>query len=239
MNKIILTIAFVLAATIQSFAHYLWIETNATGIINQEQEIRVYFGEFTYGVIETVGNEAFEKVKNFTVWVVDANGNKSELTVVAKENYYLAKYTPSTNGTYTVLLNNNKIDVADYTKYDFGIIKTHYHAVTKFQVGEDFSENIVSSNEDGITLKDIYTDKNEVKLQVLYKNKVLSEYEVTVFMKDQWKKKLTTDKEGIVSFKRLFETKYIVEVTNKEEVFGVYKGVKYEAIWHCVTYCIK
>ena len=38
----------------QSFAHHFWIETNLQGVMGQEQEIRVYFGEYTYGVVEIV-----------------------------------------------------------------------------------------------------------------------------------------------------------------------------------------
>lgn len=237
MKKLILTLTFVLIATAQTFAHYLWIETNPTGILNQEQEIRVYFGEYTYGLIEKVNGEAFPKVKGFTLWVVDEKGNKTELQVKATENYYLAKFTPKSDGTYTVLLNNNSIDVIDYTKYDFGIFKTHYHSVTKIQVGKNIKET-VTQNDSGITVKNISTSVNEVKLQVLYKNEVLPKNEVKIYMPDLWSKTLETDKDGIISFKLPWSTKYIVETTFKEEIPGNYKNVDYEFIWHCVTYCI-
>lgn len=238
MKKIILILTFVLIATTQSFAHYLWIETNPTGVLNQEQEVRVYFGEYTYGLTEKINGEAYSKVKFFTLWVVDEKGNKTELVVVATEDYYLAKFTPITNGTYTILLNNNNIDVIDYTKYDFGIFKTHYHSVTKIQVGKKL-QNTIASNKNGITIKNVSTDNKEVKLQVLFKNKALAKNEVKVFVADQWSKTLETDENGFVSFKLPWNTKYIVETTLKEEVPGIYKNEKYEFIWHCVTYSIQ
>lgn len=238
MKKIIFTIAFVLVATIQSFAHYLWIETSATGILNQEQEVRVYFGEYTYGLVEKVEEEAYQKVKNFTLWVVDASGNKTALEFTAKKDYYLANFTPTSNGTYTVVLDNNNIDVIDYSQYDFGIFKTHYHSVAKVQVGDVVNETL-PSNKNGISLKKVSTLDDEVKLQVFYKNKVLAKNELKIFVADNWSKTLETDEEGLVSFKLPWDTKYIVETTIKEEVPGVYKDEKYEFIWHCVTYCIQ
>ncbi len=237
MKKIFLTLAFILIATIQTFAHYLWIETNPTGHINQEQEIRVYFGEYTYGVIEKVNGEAFPKVKDFTLWVINEKGQKTELKVSEAENYYAAKFTPKSNGTFTILLNNNNIDVIDYTEYNFGIFKTHYHSVAKIQVGDKKHET-VANNKNGITIKDISTNNNEIALQVLFKNKDLAKNEVKIFVADQWSKTLETDENGLVTFQLPWETKYVVETTFKEEVPGSFNEKEYEFIWHCVTYTI-
>ncbi|HBK70954.1 MAG TPA: DUF4198 domain-containing protein [Flavobacteriaceae bacterium] len=238
MKKSILALVFILFATTQSFAHYLWIETNLEGKIGQEQEIRVYFGEYTHGVIEKVNGESFPKVKDFTLWVIDASGKKTELKVTAAEDYYLAKFTPTTNGAYTVTLNNNNIQVFDFTKYDFGIFKTHYHSIAKIQVGDKL-QNTITSNKTGITLKDVSVSKKEKKLQVLYKNKPLPKNEVKIFVTDQWSKTLKTDENGFVSFKLPWQAKYLVEVTKKEEVPGVFRDEKYDFIWHCATYCIE
>ncbi|TYP98145.1 putative GH25 family protein [Tenacibaculum adriaticum] len=237
MKKSILTILLALFATMQTFAHFLWIETSPTGKINREQEIRVYFGEYNYDVIEKVDGEAFPKVKDFTLWVVDPSGTKTELKTTAFEEYYSTKFTPTKKGTYTVLLNNNKIDVVDYTQYDFGIFKTHYHSVTKIQVGGK-NQDTVASNNEGITVKHVSDSPKEVKLQVLYKNKPLAKNEVKVFISDLWSKTLHTDDNGFVSFKLPWKTKYIIETTIKEEVPGKYKGEDYQFIWHCVTYSI-
>lgn len=238
MKKSILTILFIATVSMQSFAHYLWIETSPTGVINQEQEIKVYFGEYTYGVIEKVNGEAFPAVKDFTLWVVDENGKKTVLKVTAKEDHYITYYTPKSNGTYTILLNNNAIDVIDYTQYDFGIFKTHYHSITKFEVGESKTAT-VTQNKSGITIKNIPVSNEDVKLQVLYKNKALAKNEVKIYVSDLWSKTLETDADGFISFKLPWRTKYIVETTIKEEVPGTYKGEYYEFIWHCVTTYIK
>lgn len=222
---------------VSTFAHYLWIETNPDAELNKPHEIRVYFGEYTYGVNEKVESDAFKSVNQFTVWVVDAAGNETKLTLTPTEDYYIANFTPKSEGTHTVILNNDNIDVIDYTQYDFGIFKTHYHAMASFQVGSTRA-NTIAQNKTGITLKRINNDSGEVKLQVLYKNTPLANVEVAIYVADLWSKKLESDESGFVSFNLPWETKYIVEVTNKEDVPGHYNSKDYEFIWQCVSYCI-
>lgn len=238
MKNIFLTLSIILLACTKSFAHYMWVESSPNGKIGQPQEVKVFFGEYTYGEIEETKGDAFKSVEKFTLWAIDANGTKTKLKTTAKENYYLAEFTPTNKGTYTLVLDNNNINVIDYTKYDFGIFKTHYHAVAKVQV-ENSNNATATVNPNGITVKDISTKENTVKLQVLFKDKVLGKNEVKVYVADLWTKTLTTDKDGFVTFNLPWNTKYIVETTYKEKVPGTYNNEKYEFVWHCVAYTLQ
>ncbi|MDO6802925.1 DUF4198 domain-containing protein [Wenyingzhuangia sp. 1_MG-2023] len=237
MKNIFLTLSIVLFACTNSFAHYMWIESNPNGKIGQSQEVKVFFGEYTYGEIEETESNAFKSVEKFTLWAIDANGTKTELKTTAKDNYYLAEFTPKNNGTYTLVLDNNAIDVIDYTKYNFGIFKTHYHAVEKVQVGNK-NNPTAAVNTNGITVKDVSEKENTIKLQVLFKDKALAKNEVKIYVADMWTKTLTTDENGFVTFNLPWKTKYIVETTYKEEVPGQYNHKDYQFTWHCVTYSI-
>ncbi len=235
MKRSFATIIVILLAAGHSFAHYLWVETHSRGKVGEEHEIRIYFGEYTYGVTEKVEDEAYSKVKDFTLWVVNASGKKTKLKPKSRATYYLAAFTPEAEGTYTVMLDNDNIDVIDYSQYDFGIFKTHYHAVAKVQVGEKLSET-VAGNQAGVTVKNVPAEAGMIKLQVIYKNEALPKNEVKVFVADQWSKTLETDENGYVSFNLPWPTKYIVEITKKEEVPGNYRGTDYKFIWHCVIH---
>ena len=237
MKKLIATLLLITLPVLSASAHYLWIETNGTGALGQAQEIRVHYGEYTYGVMEKVEGEAFPAVSNFTLRVIAPDGTKTELSIEAKEDHYLASFTPSQNGVYTIALNNNKIDVIDYTEYDFGIFKTHYHSTAKVQVGTDGDTKTV--NPEGIVVKQLKNDGEDIKLQVLYKGEPIAKNELKVYVSDLWSKTLYTDDNGEVSFALPWDTKYIVETTTKEEIPGTYNGEDYEFIWHCATYCIK
>ncbi|WP_159021443.1 DUF4198 domain-containing protein [Formosa sp. L2A11] len=238
MKKIILTLALLVCVATPSFAHYLWIETSAEGKVGTAQEVHVFYGEYTYSVIEDVEGENFPNVKDFTLWVVDANGKKTQLQVTAKTDRYVASFTPSTNETYTIVLDNDNIEVIDYTEYDFGIFKTHYNGSAIVQVGKK-ATNTSNINETGISVVEVANDSDDVKLQVLFKGQPLAVQEVDIFVADNWSKTLTTDTNGYVSFKRPWKTKYIIETTKQEDVPGKFKGKDYQFIWHCATYCIQ
>jgi len=237
MKKLIATLLLITLPVLSVSAHYLWIETNGNGTLGQAQEVRVHYGEYTYGVIEKVEGEAFPAVSKFTLWVIAPDGTKTELNTKAKEDHYLASFTPSQNGVYTIALNNNEIDVIDYTQYDFGIFKTHYHSTAKVLVGTDGDTK--TANPEGIVVKQLENDGEEIKLQVVYKGEPLAKNELKVYVSDLWSKTLYTDNNGEVSFALPWDTKYIVETTTKEEIPGTYNGDDYEFIWHCATYCIK
>ncbi|GLB48561.1 hypothetical protein Y10_09290 [Neptunitalea sp. Y10] len=215
----------------------MWIETNAIGNKDKEHIVKVHYGEYSYGVYEEVGGDTFNKVKNFTLWLVAPDGTKEVLEVSPEANFYKATFKPSQKGVYTVLLDNNDIEVIDFTKYDFGIFKTHYHSATTIDVGSG-NINSVADNASGIAVKRVEAEKGKVKFQVLYKGTPLAKNEVAIYMADQWSKKLTTDDEGYITFTLPFNTQYVLETTIKEEVPGVFRGKAYEFIWHCATYTI-
>lgn len=238
MKKIRFTLVVLFALlTNSAFAHYLWIQTNGEGKLNTRQEVRVYFGEYTYGITEKVGEEAFKNVSDFELWLIDPDGNQTKLSTTPTEEYYQASFTPQQLGSYTVYLKNDQIDVMDYTQYDFGIFKPQYQALKKVQVGPINTEREVEEL-GGLLVKELASDSGEVRLQVFYKGLPLAETETDLYMQDMWSKKLTTDANGIITFQLPFETKYILEVTKNEAVPGTFRETDYEFIWHCATYCL-
>ncbi|WP_028376801.1 DUF4198 domain-containing protein [Leeuwenhoekiella sp. MAR_2009_132] len=236
MKKLILLFTIVLLSNSNTaFAHYLWLETSAKGNLNESQEVQVFFGEYAYGVVEEAQGEAFKGVRDFKLWLVDPSGKKHLLKTTAKADHYSAEFTPKVDGVYLVYLENQNIDVLDYTQYDFGIFKPVYKTFKQVNVNSEESVNPALFTE-GLVIKELQNDSNEVKLQVLYNGSPLNKAEATVSMLDLWTKKITTDENGIISYAKPFNTKYIVEVTHNEKTPGAFKGVDYEFIWHCATY---
>lgn len=240
MKKNILALLLILAAT-PIFAHYMWIETVPTGKLNKEHQIKVRFGEYTYGVFEKVEGDAFKGVSEFSLWVIFPNGDKKEMELSPREDHYATSFVPSEKGTYTVVLDNKNMKVLDYTQYDFGIFKPQYHAKARIVVDETIAP-LATSNPEGIEIVDLtdrtYGKADEVVLQLLFKGAPMAKNELSVYQADMWSKKLTTDEEGKVSFKLPWPTLYTIEATYNEEVPGKFKGLDYSFIWHCATYCI-
>lgn len=225
----------------KGFAHYIWIETKPVGEMNKEHEVKIRFGEYTYGVVEEVKGDAFKGVSDFTIWIVDPNGKVLKLKPRAKDDYYQVSFIPKQEGAYTIALDNKEMKVLDYTQYDFGIFKPQYHAKAKVTVGKTTDQ--AKSNDNGIEIVDISSGPakkgGEVTLKVLFKGAPLSKNEIVVYVADLWSKKMETNEEGEVSFKLPWETLYTVETTYNENVPGIFNGDEYEFIWHCATYGIQ
>ncbi|MDX8552444.1 DUF4198 domain-containing protein [Tenacibaculum sp. 1B UA] len=241
MKKSILTLLF-LAVFSNSFAHYIWIETSSTGKLNNEHKIKIRFGEFSESVIEKVGGENYNNVKDFTIWLIAPDGTKTTLQTIAKDDYYSTSFLPKQKGTYTISLDNKNIKVFDYTKYDYTTFKPQYHAKARVVVGTSITE-LKSTNPEGIEIIDItpkqHTNADEIILKVLYKGTALKKGEITLFTQGKWSVKEKTNEKGLVTFKLPKKTTYTVEATHEEKTPGTYNNVNYNIIWHCATYCIK
>ncbi|WP_074407460.1 MULTISPECIES: DUF4198 domain-containing protein [Aquimarina] len=238
MRKITGLVIILLLCTTKTFAHFFWIETNPNGAINQEHEIRIYFGEFASGVIEKTDGEVFQNAQHFTLWVVDQQGNKIKLETKAKSAYHVANFIPKSEGTYSIVLDNKKYKVLDYTQYDYGIFRPQYHSVAKVEVGKNTTHKTVAINPESIAIVDLSTTSKQAKLQILFKDKPLAEAEVTLFIKDDWSKKVKTDKNGMITFSLPFETRYVIEATHEDKKPGTYDSVAYQFTWHCAVYTI-
>tara|TARA_B100000953_G_C17999640_1_gene414711 strand:- start:457 stop:1173 length:717 start_codon:yes stop_codon:yes gene_type:complete len=234
MKKLSLIILFLLSYS-TSFAHYLWIETRPNGELNKKQEVKVHYGEYTYGVIEKTDGDAFKSVSSFEVWVINPDGTSTKLNLDKKEDHYLGYFTPTEEGTFTIQLKNDNIDVIDYSEYDFGIFKTHYQSFAKINVADAPTASTITKK--GLSIKEIPSANEEKTLQIYYEGEPISEQEVKIYVSDLWSKTLNTDDEGKISFKLPWNTKYTVETTKNENVPGTYNGEDYEFIWHCATYC--
>ncbi|ETN96167.1 DUF4198 domain-containing protein [Zhouia amylolytica] len=240
MKKNILLVLMLFLAT-NTFAHYLWIETNPVGKEHEKHEIKVRFGEYTYGVIEQVNGEAFQGVNDFQLWLIAPDGSKTTLTVNPEKDHYTTSFVPTQKGTYTIALDNKSMKVLDYTAYDFGIFKPQYHAKARVVVGNAIDKT-KETNPEGIEIIDLSDDKpgkdQQVTLKVQFKGKPLAKNEIVIYVADLWSKTLETDENGQVSLKLPWQTMYTVEVTYNEQVPGSFNNTAYEFIWHCATYCI-
>lgn len=167
---------------------------------------------------------------------------KTELKTTPEQNFYKASFIPTEEGSYTLALDNNDIQVLDYTEYDFGIFKPQYHAKARVTVGGN-AESIAITNREGIeiiNLSDkIASHNNKVNLKVLFQGEILEEQEVVIYVSDRWSKKMITDEKGEISFELPWNnTLYTVETTFNENIPGTYNGDDYDFIWHCATYAI-
>lgn len=227
-----------LLLTTKTFAHFYWLETNPNGKINEPQDIKVFFGEYSTNEIEkTTGSVYQNNAKKFMLFIIDSHGNKTALKTIPKDNHYLATFTPKENGVYTVVLDNPNYEVLDFTKYDYGIFKPNYQSITQLKVGDAAVGKAPNLNPKSITIAPVAINASTAKLQVLFKNKPLPNSEVTLFYNNQ-SEKIKTNQEGIITFSKIPNQKYILEATHEDKQKGAYNGKIFQFTWHCAVFTI-
>ncbi|MES2574193.1 MAG: DUF4198 domain-containing protein [Bacteroidota bacterium] len=230
ISFVLLTLLF----SASSFAHALWIETQATGTKGKSQEISIYFGEFSDNDI-TPSAKWFSDIKDFSLVVISPSKKEIKLTATALENKYQAFFTPEEEGVYTVIMHHTVKDV-------YGTMKLDYNSSATVSVGNPSKGNEAVANTNIISLfsKEVPTAKKDTKINVnaLYEGKIAKEQKMKVIAPNGWEKELWSNKDGEISFTPLWSGNYMVEFAYTEKAAGEHNGKKYDEVWKMATYLI-
>ena len=112
-------------------AHALWIETGAAGKIGQQQTVKVYYGEYAANERENV-SKWYSDVKEFTLWLVGPDQQRTQLKLTADSNSFTSSFTPDKNGLYALEVSHEAKELGGTTKY-------HFLASTNVTVGKPTS----------------------------------------------------------------------------------------------------
>lgn len=225
-------------------AHYMWLETEPSGVKGKPQQVKIFYGEYSYNYYEKTA-DGFKDVSNFELWLISPDNKKSKLSYTPSEEYYLAEFTPDADGLYYLVMTSENIDVVDWREWDLGILKLGFYASTSVVVGNSASRAqlpaIISSagkfiitNSPGIPAKNIPT-----KLNVYYNNKLLNEHELSAGFIEGWTKKIYTDSTGTAEFSAPWDGLYIIEAVYTDKTSGSFNGKEYEAIRSVATYSLR
>lgn len=230
LSKLILAALFTLLVN-TTFAHSLWIETNATGRIGQPQVAKLYFGEYAQAERDSLSKWRSD-LSEFTLWLVKPDGSKEKLEV-SKQGYFVqAAFTPQANGVYTLLVSHLIKDLSGTTQMEF--LASANVSVGKTAVIDPTVNNntLKVFPESGTSLK----VNQPVKLKVSVKGNTKAGNTVLVFSPSGWSQELATAADGTVSFKPEWPGKYVVEAEEYAEIAGELNGHAYKALWQGATY---
>ncbi len=229
MKKFFLIVAMTLLH-FTIYAHALWIETNATGRKGQVQEVKIYYGEYAEFSPEKL-SDWYSDVKEFTLWLVSPDGQKSRLTTSPREDHYTAAFTPDREGVYTLQVSHSAKDLGGTTVYQFNTSAT----VT---VGKNAMADI-SSNSNPLKFQLKTGRVNQpVTVRAFFKDAVSDKMHVTVFAPGGWTKQITGTN-GTAEFVPEWKGKYMIEVSRDDEEKGTHHGNEYTGIWRCATYLVE
>ncbi|QDH80539.1 DUF4198 domain-containing protein [Echinicola soli] len=215
-------------------AHALWIETAVDGKKGKEQQVKIFYGEYGEGVIEKV-DDWYSDVKEFELWLIDPQGNKTLLETSPSSDHFNASFTPSMDGVYRLQIGHSAKDLGGEYIYQFNTASQVWVGKAKETSVEgpktDLALVMTSPDKGGL--------KNPLHFKVLFKGEAKEGVTVAVDGPTGWSKEYTTDTNGEIVVETPWKGQYIVEAVDTEETSGEHFGASYEFIWRCATQSIK
>jgi hypothetical protein len=223
-----------------AFAHAIWLETNPNGSRGQQQEVRIYYGEYVEGLHESLDGNFKGELQQFTVWLVSPDNRKTALTCTPGKDYFTASFTPRQDGVYTLLLENTSLKIVD-TKGDLGMMKPVFYGKTTVTVGKTSKQTAQAAPAETAAVLIVgkaskpHTDQ-PFTLGVVAAQKPLSEGTVTIFSPEGWLKDIPLNGKGEISFSPRWKGRYVAEVVYFSKLPGELNGEKYQSSRNVSTY---
>ncbi|UCS92840.1 DUF4198 domain-containing protein [Echinicola marina] len=217
-----------------AMAHALWIETAIKGKKGEAQEIKIYYGEYAEGVIEQV-EDWYSDVKEFELWLIDPEGNKTLLETEEKKDHFTSSFTPEMDGVYRLQIGHAAQDLGGEYLYQF-------NTATQVSVGKVNEMGLEGAKTDLALLLSSPVNgklKESLSFKTYFKNNPKAGVKVAVASPEGWSKEYESNEEGEVTIDTPWKGQYLIEATYTEEVSGEHHGAPYEFIWRCATQSIE
>lgn len=229
LSTLLLFTAFNIGNT---FAHALWIETSAIGKVNQKQLVSIYYGEYAENEKDSVSHW-FSDVKEAKLWLVSPDNKKTLLTTTAESIRLVADFTPTVNGTYTLLVDHPVKDIPRTTLYQFVSSATVI-------VGNVVTPTTINPNTNSLSLNATATYKvnKATTVDAFFNNKKSSDITFSVVSPTGWSKTFKADSNGNLTFTPIWPGIYYVEAFYTEKIKGEQNEKTYESVWRGATYII-
>jgi uncharacterized GH25 family protein len=233
MRNLTLLVLGSLLSTTSLFAHALWIETASTGKVRQKQTVKVFYGEYIENERDSVA-KWYSDVKEFTLWLVGPDQQKTQLTVEPGVNYFESNFTPTQNGAYTLVVSHEAKELGGSTKYHF--LSTASVSVGKQSGRAPLNTNALMLHSDSFL--DAKVNK-PLELKALLNSAVAKGKIVSVFSPIGWSRELKTDDNGMAVFTPIWPGRYVFEVSDIDKTPGQHYGKDYKSTWKGATYSLE
>lgn len=216
--------------TSQLFAHALWIETAVNGKAGQEQQIRIYYGEYATNEREETA-KWYSDVKEFTLWLTIPEKEKIKLSTTPGTNFYTASFKPKGDGQYILTVSHEAKELGSTTKYNFLSA-----AIVTVGKPAPVQHAVIPTSLSVYTVEaKVHKVNAPIQLKAVLNGKALAKQTVSVFSPEGWSKEITTDENGLLTFNPLWAGRYVLEVSTHEKTSGDHNGKAYTALWQGAT----
>ncbi|WP_129713840.1 DUF4198 domain-containing protein [Pedobacter sp. SYP-B3415] len=227
MKKLLFAVFILLATTVQTFAHALWIETQSRGVKGQKQDVKIFFGEYAENERDSTA-KWFSNMRSFQLALTGPDGKRVILPVTQESGFFSASFTPEKDGQYLLSVMHEVDEV-----YDGG--KLQYYALAEVSVANKsrskspFETYFHIGGTTGAKQGQVST------MNLQFNKKAAVEQTITVVAPGARPAELKTGANGSADFKPTAAGPYFFEAVREEKKDGTHLGKPYNKIWHMVT----
>ncbi|GGB96767.1 DUF4198 domain-containing protein [Dyadobacter sediminis] len=233
LKNLILLVIVLLSNAGSLFAHALWIETSTVGKAGQKQTVKIIYAE-PDDKPEKLG-DWYSDVKEFELWLIAPDKQKTKLATVAAEDHFTSEFTPRQDGVYTLTISKAAKELGGSTIYQF-------NASAIIKVGKSLTGNEASFNENEISVfadaSGTFRTNQSVNVTTRLKNKPAEKMEVSIASPSGWNRHARSDAGGAAEFVPVWPGTYKIEASASEKAEGDHFGKPYKSIWRSATLLI-
>lgn len=218
-----------------AYADGYWLELEGSGKKGDTLMIKIRYGGVNENKERYIKNGAdLHKMKDFVLTVVDPNGEKSEISIHQKNDFWTGYYIPKTDGTYHIFAIDEKLPVVEREDPKQNIKPSQYLQTT-YVVGKKREKRITMPY-----LNLAISIKNKAALVSAYINgkPVEKGTQLRVFLPNNQDIKLSTNEEGTALIPLSLKGQYLVRLDKTIEHEGTFEGKKYFAERHRCDYSL-
>lgn len=218
MNKLkTLVLSLILMFSVnQLFAHALFIKTAANGKKGTAQEVKIFYGEPGENQPEKLG-DWWSDTKEFSLWLINPQGEKEQLKVTPKDDHFVASFTPAADGVYTLSISHTVKQIAGKKQYQF-------NAAALVSVGKANVGNTALANKAdlGVFVDALASLKagKAITLSSHFKAQPTADVAISVFAPKGWTKQVKTGTDEKTTFIPEWPGTYLLEAGKNEKVAG-------------------
>lgn len=230
-SRLFFSVLFLLFS-LSSFAHAVWIETDAKGVKGKTQAVKIFFGEYGSGKPDTTA-KWFSNLRDIQLFLTTPDGTRSPLTLKQQVEHYTAEFTPSQNGVYLLSVSHTVAAL-----YREGMLE--YYATASVAVDAKGYGDL--SGATALALQPVTNDLKSaapLSAKVFFKQSSVQQgTKVILDSRNNWTKTENTDNSGSVSFTPPSPGRYMIEAIHYEDRTGTHNDKPYKKVTHVVTHCI-
>ncbi len=223
MKKLIALLSIICIPFLSS-AHGDWIEVSGNGKVGETAKVKLIFG--AYENQERLKGKALGFLKEFTVYVIDPTGKRTDIPMTQTETCWEGNFTTKTEGTYQVLGINEERGVVDWTMHGFDVLRAKEYLRSNYIVGKPSEVNKSTQFLDVIPVK----IGDDIKLTAYLNNAITAKTKLIITNPDGWEKVKYTNASGEATLKPNMKGLYMVEMENIDKTAGKFKDKDYKMI---------